>query len=249
MILDGNNINVGIAFLAGLASFFAPCVVPLLPAYVGYFTGVGVSDDAVKENRKRILKYSLFFVFGFLLIFILLGLSATSVGHLFAQHKFVIARAGGVVLILLGLFMLGVFKNPAFYRERKFNIHGKLSKYQSVNSFALGVTFGFAWTPCIGPVLAVILFWASQSDTILQGLVMMIAFGLGIAVPFLLISLFIDRLMPWLRKTQKIQSIVHKIAGWLIIVFGFLLITNLLAPALGFLTHFGSLELYLIDRL
>lgn len=249
MILDGNNINLGIAFLAGLASFFAPCVVPLLPAYVGYFTGVGVSDEAVKENRKRILKYSLFFAFGFLLIFILLGLSATSIGHVFAQHKFAISRVGGVVLILLGLFMLGVFKNPAFYRERKFNIHNKLSQHQSVNSFVLGVTFGFAWTPCIGPVLAVILFWASQSETMLQGLVMMIAFGLGIAVPFLIISLFIDRLMPWLRKTQKIQTVVHKIAGWLIIIFGFLLVTNLLAPVLGSLVHFGSLELYLIDRL
>lgn len=249
MILDGNQINIGVAFLAGMASFFAPCVVPLLPAYVGYFTGVGASGDAVKKHRWQILKGSLFFVMGFILIFVLLGLSATSIGQLFAQHKLIISRIGGGVLILLGLFLLGAFKNPALYRERKFDLHGKLTKYQSVNAFVLGLTFGFAWTPCIGPVLAVILFWASQAQTMVQGLVMMLAFGLGIAVPFLVISLFIDRLMSWLRKTQRLQEIVHKVAGWIIVVFGILLLTNWIAPAFGWLTHYGSLELFLIDHL
>ncbi|HBU27742.1 TPA: cytochrome C biogenesis protein [Candidatus Uhrbacteria bacterium] len=248
MLLDGNHISFGIAYLAGLASFFAPCVVPLLPAYVGYFTGVGSSDADVQEHRKKIFYYVFLFVLGFLAIFLLLGLSATSIGILLAQHKMLLARLGGLVLMFLGLSLLGVFKHPAFYREHKFSIQKQLTKYQGVNAFILGLTFGFAWTPCIGPVLAVILLWTSQAETLGQGSLLMLSYGLGIASPFFVLGLFLDKLMPWIRKTQRLQQTIHTAAAYLIIVIGFLLLTNLLAVVTGPLTSFGSFELFLIER-
>ncbi len=249
MILDGSSVNFGIAFIAGLVSFFAPCVFPLVPAYIGFFTGVAATDEELKSKRNEILKYSLIFVSGFLIVFLLLGLSATSLGHAFAVNRAVFAKIGGVVMVLLGMYLLGVFKNPAIYRELKIDLHKKLTKYQSVNAFIFGLTFGFAWTPCIGPVLAVILLWASQASSALVGTALLLAYGLGIGVPFILIGLFIDKIMPWIRKTAKIQQYVHTIAGALILIFGIMLLTNTLGYISAYLLNFGSLELYLIDRI
>ena len=247
MILDGNTINVGIALLAGAASFFAPCVAPIVPAYIGYFTGVGLTDTSATHRRWRIVRYSLLSVLGFVGVFALLGLTATSIGNVFAAHRALIARAGGVVMVLLGLFLLGVFKVPALYRERKLNIHDKLTRYQGVNAALLGVTFGLAWTPCIGPVLAVILFLASQAETAVQGMVLMMAFGVGLGLPFLVLSLFVDRLLPYLRKSQRLQKGVHILSGLVIVLFGLLLATNLLGRVVAPLVQFGSLELLFID--
>ncbi|PIR47435.1 cytochrome C biogenesis protein [Candidatus Uhrbacteria bacterium CG10_big_fil_rev_8_21_14_0_10_50_16] len=249
MLLDGNHLSLGIAYVAGLTSFFAPCVVPLLPAYVAYFTGLGAADTDDRANKIKLFSHTLIFVLGFLVIFLLLGMSSTWIGSLLAHYKMILSRVGGVVLIVLGLYLLGVFKNPALYRERKLNLHAQFTRYQSLNVFVLGLTFGFAWTPCIGPVLAVILLWTSQAATLGQGFLLMLAFGLGIGSPFLLVSVFLDKLMPWIRKTQRLQQIVHMASGYLILIIGFLLLTNLLTVVTAPLTNLGSLELFLIDRL
>jgi cytochrome c-type biogenesis protein len=247
MILDGSSVNIGIAFIAGLVSFFAPCVVPLVPAYVGFFSGVAATDEHVAEKRATIFKYSLIFSAGLILVFVILGLAATSIGHLFAVNREVMSKIGGVIMVLLGLYLTGVFKNPALYRELKIDLHKKISKYQSVNSFLLGLTFGFAWTPCIGPVLAVILLWASQASGTLAGTSLLFAYGAGIAVPFIVLGLFIDKMMPWIRKTARIQKWIHVGAGVFIIIFGIMLITETVGLMASWLLQFDSLELYLID--
>jgi len=247
MILDGSSVNIGIALLAGLVSFFAPCVVPLVPAYVGFFSGVAATDEHISSKRATILKYSLIFSAGFVLIFVILGLAATSIGHLFAVNREVISKIGGVLMILLGLYLTGLFKNPAIYRELKFDLHKKISKHQSVNSFLLGLTFGFAWTPCIGPVLAVILLFASQASNAAVGVTMLLAYGIGLAAPFVLIGFFIDKMLPWLKKTARIQKWVHIGAGIFIIVFGIMIITETIGLMSSWLLQFGSLELLLVD--
>ena len=126
MILDGSSVNIGIAFIAGLVSFFAPCVVPLVPAYVGFFSGVAATDEHVAEKRATIFKYSLIFSAGLILVFVILGLAATSIGHLFAVNREVMSKIGGVIMVLLGLYLTGVFKNPALYRELKIDLHKKI---------------------------------------------------------------------------------------------------------------------------
>jgi cytochrome c-type biogenesis protein len=246
MILDGSTVNIGIAFIAGLVSFFAPCVVPLVPAYVGFFSGVAATDENIGSKRKTILKYSLVFSAGFVLIFVVLGLAATSLGHLFAVNRTLLSKIGGVVMILLGLYLTGVFKNPAIYKELKIDIHKKISKYQSVNSFVLGLTFGFAWTPCIGPVLAVILLWASQATSTVVGMSLLLAYGMGLAVPFMVIGFFIDKMLPWIKRTAKIQKWVHVGAGVFIIIFGVLLITESVGALSSWFLQFDALETYLI---
>lgn len=247
MVLDGSSVNVGIALLAGLVSFFAPCVVPLVPAYVGFFTGVATSDESIALKRFTILKHSLIFSAGFIIVFVALGLAATSIGKLFAVNRDVISRAGGIFMILLGLYLTGVFKNPAIYREFKIDLHSKIYKYQSVNSFILGLTFGFAWTPCIGPVLAVILLWASQATSTGAGVTLLMSYGIGIAMPFVLIGFFIDKLLPWLKRTAKIQKFIHLFAGIIIILFGIMLATESLALFSSLVPKFESLEFLLID--
>lgn len=248
MILDGGTVNIGVAFVAGLIAFFAPCVLPLLPAYIGYFAGVGVNDEHIKEKRWQIFRQSLFFVAGFLVVFVILGLSATWLGGIFASNREIIQRIGGVVMVLLGLYLLELFKLPSLYRELKFDVHKQFGKNKSLNASLLGLTFGFAWTPCIGPVLAVILFWASQTETAVRGMLMLLVFGLGIAVPFLIIGLFIDKLLPLLRKSGRVQVWIHRIAGILVLIFGVLLLIDQFDAIHAFFVSLGSLEEFLLDR-
>jgi len=227
MIFDGSSVNLFVAFFAGLVSFFAPCVVPLVPAYVGYFAGIAALDGGGDGEKKvKVFSYSLTFVLGFVFIFVILGLTATSIGHLFAVNKTLVARIGGVLMMFLGVYLLDLIKIPALYRERKFAVSKVFSKFQYLNTFLLGVTFGFAWTPCIGPVLAVILFFASQSGSSSYGMLLLLVYGLGIALPFVLISVFIDKIMPFIRKTQRVQMVVHRAAGVLIFLFGLALLTE-----------------------
>jgi len=234
MVLDGSTINIWIAFVAGLVAFFAPCVLPLVPSYIGYFAGVGVSDKEIEGKKFEIFRHSLYFSAGFILVFVLLGLSATRIGGLLVSHKILLSRIGGLFMVLLGLYLLDVFKYAALYKEFKIDFQKHLTKNRGVNSFIFGLTFGFAWTPCIGPVLAVILYWASQSGGAFQGMFLLFSFGLGIAVPFILIGLFIDRMLPLIRKTRRLQEIVHYTAGVVMVLFGVLMLIDKASALSGY---------------
>lgn len=244
MLLDGSHINLGVAFVAGVAAFFAPCVIPLLPAYVGFFAGT-----AETGRSRRVLGQSLLFALGFVAVFVVLGLSATALGHAVAAYRDSITRIGGVLMVLLGLVMMGAFKQPFLYRERKMDMRALMTRWPWLNALLLGVTFGFAWTPCIGPVLAVILFWASQSASMAQGVSLLLLFGLGIATPFVLVSVFLEKLLPYVKRTQRWQQSIHVVAGAVVVLFGVLLVLDLTGPVFGWLSRLGSLELYLIDHL
>lgn len=225
-MFDGTNVHIVAAFVGGLVAFFAPCVFPLIPAYLSYFGGVAMNAPAeqLARVRWRVFRHSLFFVAGFVLIFVLLGLGASSIGSVFLRHRDLIAQIAGVFFFLFGLFLLGAFRTPWLYREAKFDLHKYFTKSHGVNAFLIGLSFGFAWTPCIGPVLATILFLASQSESMWSGGFLLLVFALGIATPFLILSLAIDHLTNWIRRFQRAAYYVQRVAGALLLLIGFLMV-------------------------
>lgn len=245
-MFDGTSISIGIAFLSGMLTFVAPCVLPILPAYIGYLSGIGLRDKEKKALLKsKVFLNSLFFVLGFLIVFVLLGLTAQSIGRFLVTYRGPIRIIGGLIFVLLGLHLAGIFSLSIFQKHAQFHVGNHLTKYQYVNAFVLGVVFGFGWTPCIGPVLGVILFWASQSETFWQGFWLLLSFGLGLGIPFLILSLFTESLMKQLRKLSKAFKWLQIIAGILIIIVGILLIFDLLALLVVPLQKYGTLELWL----
>jgi cytochrome c-type biogenesis protein len=230
MIFDGTNINLIIAFTAGIITFFASCLLPLVPTYLAFLSGVATntaSDDASKKIYKRnIFTNGFFFTLGFILIFTLLGATANSLGSLFATNRELIQKIGGIFFIIMGLFMLDLIKPMALLKERKIELPKHLTKWNKLNALILGSTFGFAWTPCVGPVLGVILFWASQAASFWKGVGLLTAYGVGLGVPFLVVALLFESLAPKLKNTHKFGKALQLISGGVIILMGILLILN-----------------------
>lgn len=230
MILDGSQVNLLIAFIGGIVTFFASCLLPLVPTYLAYLSGITVTKP-VNDQHKRLIQRevflnSLLFVVGFVGVFVLLGAAASSLGKAIALYKPFIEKLGGGFLILMGLFMLGVIKPTWLYKEFKIHLPSKLTKWRKLNSLLVGTTFGFAWTPCIGPVLAVILFWASQAATIWQGIGLLLAYGIGMGLPFVIIGLLFETLTPKLNATARMGRWLQRAAAIIIILTGVLLITG-----------------------
>ena len=220
MTLDGSEINILIAFVAGFITFFASCLLPLVPAYLAYISGVSLNSG---EQKRTVFVNSVLFSFGFILVFILLGASATLLGSYVRYYSGIFEKIGGIFLVLMGLFMLKVISPDFLLKERRLDPTKSLTKWQKVNSVITGATFGFAWTPCIGPVLGVILFWASQAESMARGITMLVSYGLGIGLPFILIGLLFEKVGPRITKQGRFGDILNKIAAILIIATGLLL--------------------------
>lgn len=225
-MIDASNVSIAVAFLGGLVAFLSPCLLPLVPAYVGYFGGGTVSETpGVKRGlRGRTFRHSLLFALGFIIIFMILGAGASSLGRFFLLQRTLLVQFGGGLFILFGLFLLGLFKAPWLYREAKF--HAALTKSQGLNAFLVGLTFGFAWTPCIGPILGSVLFLASQTAMVGTGTLLLFAFGLGIAVPFLFVSLILDRVAGWLKRFSRATLTIQRVSGALLLGIGLLMLTK-----------------------
>lgn len=214
------ELNIFVAFIGGLVSFFAPCVVSLLPTYIAYIFGIASKD------KTRILEASIFYLLGFSLIFVFLGAFAASIGALLRSFDFWFIRLGGIILILFGLETLGLFhipfpvlvKNPAM----PFFVHG----ITALRSFFLGVVFSLFWTPCIGAILGSILILAGSTRDAFTGAFLLFVYSLGISLPFLLIAIFIARSKTLVTRLTRITSVVARITGIMLIVVGVLLLTD-----------------------
>ena len=249
MFFDGQNVNIFVAFLAGMVTFVAPCILPILPAYIGYISGVSLGAiEQSARNRRVVFFNSLAFVSGFLVVFVLLGITATWIGQWLNAYRHIIQVFDGVLFILVGLHLAGLFETKLFARYVKANIHRELTRFQYHNAFLIGMTFGFSWTPCIGPVLAVILFAASRAATFWNGFALLLAFGLGLGLPFLLLSLFAERLMRRLRAASVWLHRMQVAAGIIIVLLGVLLIGDWLAILVRPLASFGTLETWLMEK-
>jgi cytochrome c-type biogenesis protein len=242
----GDGLNFFVAFFGGFLTFIAPCVLPILPAYIGYLSGVGSQKQVASPILKsRVFLNSLFFVLGVLIVFVLLGLTATTAGKYLYIYRRPVQIFGGLLLVALGLHMAGLFRIGLFARELRFHISRQITRFEFFNSFLIGLVFGFGWTPCIGPILAVILFWASQAETFWRGFFLLLSFGLGLGIPFLLLSLFTEQIMNRLRRFQQTFAAVEIIAGIFVLGVGVLLLGDWLVYLSAPLAKLGTLELWL----
>lgn len=218
------------AFIAGILTFLAPCTLPLVPAYLGFISGVSAKELRdplkLKSARRKIFLNGLLFILGFSAIFIILGTVAGFFGQILFGYRIWLSRIGGLFVILFGLFMLNVLKIPFLSREIQFKTPTLFQRSKSVNSFILGATFGLGWTPCVGPILGSILTLAAATTTALQGTFLLGVFSLGLAVPFLVIAAGIGSASSYIAKFSKYLNIISVIGGVFLIFLGILLLTN-----------------------
>lgn len=232
----GSEISWAVAFAAGLASFLSPCVLPLIPVYVTYLTGGVGSDTKEKGLNWQLFLNALWFIFGFSAIFILLGASATYIGRLFLINQALFRKVAGVVIILFGLQTMGVFRIGLLQKEWRPGLSkmGAKKGTQALRSLALGLAFGFGWTPCVGPVLGAILLYAGTSGTVASGIWLLTWYSLGLAVPFMAIALTLDRFGPrYLPFLQRNSTTIKIITGLLLVVLGIVVYSNLFLKLSG----------------
>jgi cytochrome c-type biogenesis protein len=229
------SIGFFIAFTAGVLSFLSPCVLPLIPSYLSFITGMSLEE--MGEHRRAAVTHALLFVTGFTLIFLLLGATATGVGRLVNFHQVWLERIGGLLIIFFGLYLLGVFRFGALARERRVHIQNKPLGY--LGSALVGVAFGAGWTPCIGPILGAILTYAGTQGSWARGVTLLLSYSLGLAVPFLLAALAVERFIRWFQRYRHLMPLVTKASGGILVFLGLLLVSgyfSLLASWLQALT-------------
>lgn len=219
------RISVITAFSTGLLSFFAPCILPLIPPYFAWLLGVSPEDIKGKKIGLRLLPHSFFLVLGFSLIFILLGASASGLGSLLINHRLAAQRIGGLIIIIFGLEFAGFSK---IFEDRRTNLVKKLfSKLNSkTNSFLVGLTFAFAWVACFSPILGSILILSSFEKTLGRGVLLLSFYSLGLAIPFLLTSLFLGFVIEKVELFTKAAKWVNLLSGLILIVLGILLVSD-----------------------
>ena len=218
----GTGVSLFVAFAAGLLSFLSPCVLPLIPSYVGFLTGLSAAE--LEQRRGTALLHAIWFVAGFTLIFILLGASASVLGALLLRSQVWIARAGGILVILFGCYLLGILRPGFLVRERR--IHLARKPLGLVGSSVAGIVFGAAWTPCIGPILGAILTLAATRSSVTQGTLLLAIYSLGLALPFLLTAFALDRFLVWFQRFRPFLVWVERVSGVLLILLGILLVTD-----------------------
>jgi cytochrome c-type biogenesis protein len=222
-------INAPIAFGAGLVSFFAPCVVPLLPAYIGYVTGVSVKelkDEGYSPYIKKLLLNSIFYILGFSVVFVLLGTAAASVGVSLRRYDDVIQRLGGLIILVLGLEFAGILNIPFLSRQKTFSLPEWTKNLGYLRAFFVGFIFATAWTPCVGAVLGSILALAAVSGTVIQGATLLFIYSLGISIPFMIVSLTLASAPKYLSVIGKNIGVISRIAGIILAILGLLLLTD-----------------------
>ncbi len=230
------------AFLAGVLSFLSPCVLPLVPGYVSLISGASVEELQTSERRMlpTVMLHSLTFVLGFSVVFIALGAVATGVGQIVNEYHSLLSKIAGVVVILFGLHLTGLLKIKALYADKR--LHEVKGSATALGSFAVGFAFAFGWTPCIGPILATILVLAGAQETVWKGIVLLAVYSLGLAVPFLLTSLGVDRFLSFYGRFRRHLHTVEVCSGVLLIAIGVLIFLNnlrLLSGYLSFLNRFA----------
>src|SRR5260370_16160615 len=221
------------AFVAGLISFLSPCVLPLVPGYVSLISGVGVEELKSDQGQffRKVMLNSAAFIVGFSIVFITLGAISTEVGQLFAQYKSLLARIAGAVIIVFGLHLTGIFQIKALLADTR--MHGLKGSSSAWGAFVIGFAFAFGWTPCVGPILAVVLGFAATQDTVWKGIFLLAIYSAGLAVPFLLTSLGIERFLKFYNRFKFHMHAVEVASGGLRIALGILLVSAPSAPTSG----------------
>lgn len=243
------DVNVFVAFAAGIFSFLSPCVLPLIPSYLSFISGVSLdemrSEQGVSRVRWRVVLNSLAFIAGFSIVFISLGASASFLGGLFLGYRNVIRILGGVFVLLVGLYLVGAFKIAALERYLQFNLKDKPAGY--LGSVLVGITFAVAWTPCVGPILGATLALASTAGEVSRGTLLLTSYASGLALPFFLSALAINSFFQFSQRLRAYVQAIHIAGGILLIVVGVLLITDYMTMLNAYVLRFTPQ--WLLERL
>jgi cytochrome c-type biogenesis protein len=225
------TISVFIAFSAGVLSFFAPCILPLIPGYICFITGLSLEElqdfegkNITRQNLKKILWQTILFVLGFSFVFVSLGATASILGDVISRYEKIIRIIGGCIIIILGLHVAGAFRIKKLESEKR--VHLKIKPAHMFGSFVVGIVFAFGWTPCVGPALAAILGLAGAEKTLGRGITLLSAYSLGLGLPFILTALALNTFFNLFDKIKRHFRIISLIGGLLLIVVGILIISG-----------------------
>lgn len=228
--MSPSQISIGIAFVAGLASFLSPCVLPLVPIYLAQLVGQSIyqTGESNTELAKRLVTFlhAALFVLGFTIAFVALGASASALGSFLQMYREPLRQVGGIVLIVFGLHLAGILKVPVLYRQKRITFQPRRPSYPA--SLLFGIIFAIAWTPCVGPILSAILLLAENTATLRVGVVMLLAYSLGLGIPFLLMGLGLNQFSRFLKELKPYLGKIEVATGALMVVLGVLVFLNLL---------------------
>ncbi|MCX5679192.1 MAG: sulfite exporter TauE/SafE family protein [Candidatus Omnitrophica bacterium] len=224
------SVSYAVAFTAGFLSYLSPCLLPLIPSFIAYISGLSFNDlkysGSKADVRHKTLIHSILFILGFSIVFIILGLTATVMGKALWQYQKAIRIAGGALIVLFGLSLMGVLKIDFLMKERRLSIQAKRASY--VGSFIVGVTFAVAWTPCAGPILGSILVLAGTKADVVQGAKLLAVYSAGIAVPFFLTALLVSSFLENFSRFKKVLKVINVVGGGFLVIVGMLVMTNYL---------------------
>jgi cytochrome c-type biogenesis protein len=217
------NISLFLAFSSGILSFLSPCVLPLVPIYLTYLTGSSI-EEINNKNKLTVIYKAVGFTLGFTLIFIIMGISVTSLGQLFDRNKDIFRKIGGIIIIVFGLHIMGVVKIKTFYYQKTML---QPQKFKSgLSSFFIGMAFAIGWTPCVGPMLASILIYAGNTKTLASGIKLLIAYSVGLGIPFIISGFLVDFISGYIKRFSKYFNVVSIVSGVILIFMGIMTFTN-----------------------
>ncbi|MFH1779226.1 MAG: cytochrome c biogenesis protein CcdA [Candidatus Omnitrophota bacterium] len=223
-----DSITILVAFSAGVFSFFSPCVLPLIPSYISYITGITFGELTQQALPKRVkfltIAHSLLFIAGFTAIFVLFGASFTALGKFLSQHKNAAEKIGGIIVVLFGLHIAGIINLGFLQKERKIEIKSKPLGF--LGSFLVGATFSLGWTPCVGPILSSILILSSAAEDVGRGAVLLLSYSLGLGVPFLLSGLLINNFVTYFQRIKKHIRLISILSGLFLVLVGVMILTD-----------------------
>jgi cytochrome c-type biogenesis protein len=233
------SVSLLVAFSAGILSFLSPCVLPLVPSYVTFITGLSLDESERRLSRPDVRRtavfHSLLFIAGFSLVFVALGASATAMGQFFREHQIVIRKVGGVLVVLLGLHLLGGLRLPSLHLDRRVHLRDKPVGY--LGTALVGIAFASGWTPCIGPILGAILTLAATAEHVTTGVLLLAVYALGLGVPFFLASVGTSTFLTLFGRFRRFLRPVSLVSGGLLVVVGVLIFTNYLAILSSYLNR------------
>lgn len=231
------------AFIQGVLSFLSPCILPLLPMYIGYLSGGIIEKDGkTSVNQAKMLVNTLFFIIGISFAFILLAFGVSSFSQVFTKYQTILTRLGGALIILLGLSQLGLFDKP--FKGRSYQLPFNLAKFKMnpITALLMGFIFSFAWTPCVGPTLSTILIMITSTDSLVAGLTLMLVYTLGFTLPFILVALFTTKCLNFFKQQAKLMQLSVKLGGGLMVLMGLMLFTGILNDVSSYVSKEPNLE-------
>ena len=235
-----NQISIAVAFIAGVLSFLSPCILPLIPGYISFLSGLSLEELRGGAERSKVIRKagltSIFFVIGFSVVFVSLGASASLIGKFLASHLKILTKVGGIIIIILGLYLLGVLKGGWLNVERRLKV--KRRSGGLFGAFLIGLAFAFGWTPCIGPILAGILALAATQKTVIKGMLLLAVYSAGLGIPFIITGFSVGLFAQFFQRYKRLMRWGEIAAGLLLIVIGVLIFTNNLTALLKFVPPF-----------